>query len=193
MDRLQELATAGVENVSRGLTEMFSTSVTVTAMHVRVAPLHEAPNMFGDPELEVVAVYLEAQGDITGHMLLMMQVETSFELCDILLEQPPGTTGELGEMEISALGEVGNIVGSFFLNSLADRGGLRLHITPPGVLCDMAGAALNLAITEVAMVADEAVVIDAHFDHRGRRLPAWFLVFPDPVHLRTALNQGQAQ
>jgi chemotaxis protein CheC len=144
--------------------------------------------LIGDPEMEIAGVYLEAAGEIPGQMLLLMHLPTAFQFCDILLELPPGATQELGELEISALGEVGNIVGSFFLNSLADNVGLTLHITPPGIVCDMAGAAIDLALVGVAMYADEAIVIDANFEAQGRRLPAWFLVFPEPEHLQHILG-----
>lgn len=190
MHRLQELATAAVGNVSRGLTEMFSAVVAVTALHVRVVPLNEVSDIVGSPDLEVVVIYLQADGAIPAHLLLLMEYPTALDLCDALMEQEPGTTEELGEMEESALGEVGNIVGSFFLNSLAENTGMRLDITPPAVGCDMAGAAMSAALAEVAMFADEAVVIDANFEHKGRRLPAWFLAFPSPDQLRAALDQG---
>jgi chemotaxis protein CheC len=190
MGRLQELASAAVSEVSRGLTEMFSAVVSVTAMHVRVVELSEVPALVGSPELEVVAVYLVAEGEIPSHLLLLMEYPTALELCDILLEQPAGVTEALGEMEASALGEVGNIVGSFFLNSLAANVGVHLPITPPIIAADMAGAAIGMALTEVAMFADEAVVIDANFEHQGRRLPAWFMAFPQPEQLRAALAKG---
>lgn len=190
--QLQDLTSMAVGNVSRGLTEMFSAEVEVTAMQIAVVPLGEVGSLLGDPEMEVVAVYLVAEGDIRGHLLLLMQIPAAMALCDILLEQPAGTTTELGEMEISALGEVGNIVGSFFLNSIADHEGLRLQVTPPGVFCDMAGAAINVALLDVAMHADEALVIDANFEHRGRHLPAWFLAFPEPGQLHELLTAGGA-
>jgi chemotaxis protein CheC len=192
MQRLQTMVQAAVGNVSRGLTEMFGADVSVTAVHIRTVPLSEVPALVGSPELEVAAIYLTAEGDIPAHLLLLMPVPAAEDLCDVLLEQPEGMTTEFGEMEISALGEVGNIVGSFFLNSLADNSGLRLMITPPAVFCDMAGAAINLALLEVAMFADEAVVIDANFEHKGRHVPAWFMAFPDPDCLSTILSQGAA-
>lgn len=191
-DRLQSLVGAAMGNVTRGLTEMFAADVAITALHVRTVPLGLISSLFGSPEQEVAAVLLAAEGELNATMLLMMPLLTAYELCDILLEMPAGTTVELDEMSCSALGEVGNIVGSFFLNSIADEEGLCLHITPPGLLCDMAGAAIDLAVMEVAMIADEAVVIDAVFEHRGRHLPAWFLAFPDPARLSAILHERVA-
>jgi chemotaxis protein CheC len=190
--RLAALVDAAMQRVTGALTEMFGATVTVTAVHIRAVPLAEAGVLIGNPELEVAAVYLGAAGELPGHLLLLMPLDAARELCDVLLEQPPGTTTTLGEMETSALGEVGNIVGSCFLCSLADRSGLRMQVTPPGVFCDMAGAAISLALLEVAMYADEVIVIDAGFLHQGRHLPAWFLAFPEPSHLAAVLAGGGA-
>ncbi len=190
--RLAALVDAAMQRVTGALTEMFGATVTVTAVHIRAVPLAEAGALIGNPELEVAAVYLGAAGELPGHLLLLMPLDAARELCDVLLEQPPGTTTTLGVMETSALGEVGNIVGSCFLCSLADRSGLRMQVTPPGVFCDMAGAAISLALLEVAMYADEVIVIDAGFLHQGRHLPAWFLAFPEPSHLAAVLAGGGA-
>ncbi len=190
--RLTALVDTALRRVSEALTEMFGAAVAVTAVHIRSVPLAEAGGLVGSPEQEVAAVYLGAAGGLPGHLLLLMPLTAALELCDVLLEQPPGTTTALGEMEASALGEVGNIVGSCFLCSLADRSGLRMQVTPPGVFCDMAGAAISLALVEVAMYADEVIVIDAGFLHQGRHLPAWFLAFPEPAHLAAVLARGGA-
>jgi chemotaxis protein CheC len=188
--RLAALVDAALRRVTGALTAMFGADVAVTAVHIRTVPLAEAGGLIGSPEMAVVAVYLGAAGELPGHLLLLMPLAAALELCDVLLEQPPGTTTVLGEMEASALGEVGNIVGSCFLCSLADRSGLRMQVTPPGVFCDMAGAAISLALLEVAMYADEVIVIDAGFLHQGRHLPAWFLAFPEPSHLAAVLARG---
>jgi chemotaxis protein CheC len=188
MQRLQDLTADAVANISRGLTEMFNTDVAVTALHVRTVPLNDVSRLIGDPELEVVGVYLVAEGDMTGQMLLILEYGAALQLCDMMLEQPPGTTTALDELETSALAEMGNIVGSFFLNSFADSAGLRVQVSPPGVLRDMAGAAVDVAVVEIAMTADDALLIDANFEYRGRNLPAWFLAFPDPEHLDAVLG-----
>lgn len=192
LQRLRALATAALASVSRGLTEMFSADMTVVVERVHAAPLGRVGDALADPELEVIVIHLVADGGILTHLLVLMQVATAMDLVDVLLELAPGTTIALGELETSALGEVGNIVASIFLNSLADSMGMRLVVTPPKVVRDMAGAAIDTALVEVAMFADEAVVIDATFAYQGRKLPAWFLAFPEPGQLRAALGEGAA-
>ena len=188
LSRLRPLCDAAVANISRGLTEMFGATMRITALDVRTLPLAEAGMLLGDPESEVVGVYLGSQGLFSAHLLLVMSAAVARELCDILLELPPGETTVIGDLEASALCEMGNVAGSFFLNALSERTGNTLMITPPLLLHDMAGVAIAAVLTEVAATADETVVIDAGFQHEGRSLPAWFLTFPEPAQLHELLR-----
>ena len=71
------------------------------------------------------------------------------ELIDLQIGLVPGSTRNLGEMELSVMGEMGNITGSFFLNALADATNLTLAPSPPAVMVDMAGAILDIALAEI--------------------------------------------
>lgn len=186
--RLHVLCDAAVENISHGLTEMFGATMRVTALNVRSVPLSQAGNLLGDPELEVIGIYLAAQGAFSAHLLLLLELPVARQLCDILLEQPPDATQALSDLDLSALAEMGNIAGSFFLNSLAENLDRRIMVTPPEVLHDMAGAAIATVLLDVAAATDAAIVIDAGIEHEGRRLPAWFLTFPQPDDLQELLR-----
>ena len=56
---------------------------------------------------------------------------------------PIGETQELGGMEASTLGEMGNVTASASMNSLADSTGLRLMPSIPTVMEDMAGSLMQ--------------------------------------------------
>jgi chemotaxis protein CheC len=186
------LAAAAVESVARGLTEMVGAEVRVTTLDIRRLSLTDVAKTVRDHDREVVGVFLAGDGGMSGYVLLLVDLSVAFTLCDVVLEQSPGTTTTLGELQLSALGEVGNVAGSFFLNTFADAVGQRLAISPPAVLRDMAGAVIHLALVDVAAYTDEAVVIDAGFEHQSRGLVVWFLVFPHPLHLAGLLDREAA-
>jgi chemotaxis protein CheC len=190
--RLRRLAAAAVESVARGLTEMVGDEVRVTALDIRRLSLTEVAETVRDHGREVVGVYLAGEGGMSGYLLLLVDLSAALTLSDVVLEQPPGTTTTLGELQLSALGEIGNVAGSFFLNSFADAAGQRLTISPPEVLRDVAGAVIHLALVDVASYTDEAIVIDAGFEHQSRGLVVWFLVFPHPLHLAGLLDREAA-
>jgi chemotaxis protein CheY-P-specific phosphatase CheC len=106
-------------------------------------------------------------------------------LVDMLMGQTEGTTVELGEIEISALAEAGNVAGSFFLTTIADWSGQMLPPTPPVVIHEMCGAILGTLASELALQAhDKAMVIDAQFTCDGHVVDASFFMFPGDELIR---------
>jgi chemotaxis protein CheC len=102
----------------------------------------------------------------------------AYGFVDMLMGTPAGTTQSLGEMEASALGELGNVVGSSFLNELADATGLRLMPSPPSVMTDMAGALLDIIAADILLTQDDAFVAEATFHAPDRDITGQFFVIP---------------
>jgi chemotaxis protein CheC len=90
----------------------------------------------------------------------------------------------LSELEKSALGEMGNVMGTFFLNTIADRTHCELRPTPPSVAMDMTGALLDAPLAEIMMETDEIVLVDALFGTQDRQISGTFVVMPAPVLLK---------
>ncbi|MDI7247599.1 MAG: chemotaxis protein CheC [Bacillota bacterium] len=82
-------------------------------------------------EEPTIGVKIGLTGDVTGDVILIFPRPSAHRLVDILMGNEPGTTSGLTEMGGSALCEVGNLAGSFFLNSLAEATGLRAMPAPP--------------------------------------------------------------
>ena len=114
------LVSEGSANAIIGLSQMIGQDIQVTSLNAKVVPVNETPDLVGGWEEVTLGVYLAVTGDATGHMFMVYKPETAMALADLLMGEPPGTTKNLEEMEESALGEVGNIMGSFFLNALLD-------------------------------------------------------------------------
>ena len=107
------------------------------------------------------------------------------------MEQEPGTTTELGEMETSALGEMGNIIGAFFLNAIADATGLDLRPLPPSVMTDMAGALLDVVTADILMTSDETYLAESTFQVDGREISGVFFVIPSEELLNALIEAEQ--
>ena len=80
-----------------------------------------------------VGIRIGLTGDVTGDVMLIFPRLSAYRLVDILMGDEPGTTSSLTEMGGSALCEVGNLAGSFFLNFLAEATGLRAMPAPPAL------------------------------------------------------------
>jgi chemotaxis protein CheC len=182
------LVSKGIANSISGLSQMVGQDIKPTALNPQVVEIRDVPDMIGGAETLTVGVYLRVSGDASGHMVLVYKPQAAYELLDMLLGLTPGTTREIDEMAESALGEMGNIMGSFFLNSLADSTGMSFFPSPPAVMMDMAGAILNVALAEIMMETDEACIVEATFGTSDQQVNGTFLVMPS-LELLDALRE----
>ena len=172
------LVSKGIGNSISGLSQMVGQDIKATSLKPQVVAIKDVPDLIGGAEALTVGVYLRVSGDASGHMVLVYQPQAAYELLDMLLGLTPGTTKEISEMGESALGEMGNIMGSFFLNSLADSTGMSFYPSPPAVMMDMAGAILNVALAEIMMETDDACIVEAMFGTADQQVNGTFLVMP---------------
>jgi chemotaxis protein CheC len=176
-----EVFHGGFNNAVAGLSQMAGQEIKISRMEFKKIPIKNVTNLFGGPEALIIAVYLEISGKSNGQMVVIYEPRVAFDLVDLLLGQPAGTTRVLTEMETSTLGEVGNIMGSFFLNYISDNSGLSFHPTPPSVMMDMAGAILDRALAGLLEFSDDIYILETVFGTPNRQVSGTFLVIPEPV------------
>lgn len=180
---LRVLATEGIRSAAAGLSGMLGKAVVVSEPRVRLVPLTDIPTLLGGPEVEAVGIYLQICGGWVGQIMLIMPHDKALELVDLLMELPPGTTDQLGKLERSALAEVGNLTGSFFLNAVAQRLGLDIRPSPPAVMVDMVGAILDIVAAVSGGVAEHVLMLEGSFLRQSREVAVDFWVIPDPAAL----------
>ena len=173
-----KLAKVGSTTAVSGLSQMVNRDFKISTLNIEEVSLRNATNLIGKSEDKVIGVYLLFTGNATGHILLAFQPTTAYELIDMAMGVPNGTTKTLGEMERSVLGEMGNIVGTFFLNGVADCVGLRLMPSPPAVVEDMAGALIDSVLAEAFEQNESLFVIKLLFCCTGQEIEGRFLVLP---------------
>lgn len=164
LNHLRNVSRIGLDNASQALSTMTVGGTVLAAPQLSFLPLHLVPNIAGGPEAIVVGIYLGIEGDLAGHLMLLFEADSAARVADMLLEQPQGTTQELDELALSALGEAGNVTGSAYLNTLANRTGLKVVPSAPTVIMDMAGAILESIIAELYLFGDDVLVVGTEFN-----------------------------
>jgi chemotaxis protein CheC len=132
----------------------------------------DAIDMIGSPEEEVTGVVLGVVGEMEGIVLLLMRVADAAGLCNLL-----GVDAD-SEMGQSALGEIGNIVGTSYINALAQMTGLNIEPSPPQAATDMLGAIVSSVLAGVAGAEDVALVLDSDLEVEGEDCSLSFLMLP---------------
>ena len=173
---MMDIVNVGMNNAISGLSGMMCQQMEVTDIGLKKIAVKDVPDLFGGAEAMVVGIYLEISGDATGQMIVIYQPEVAFNHIYVLMGQALGTTSSLDELEVSALGEMGNIMGSYFLNSLADHAGVSLQPSPPAVMLDMAGAILDIALWQIMQENDNTFIAESSFKSCDTEINGQFLV-----------------
>lgn len=189
---LARMANLGIHNAARGMSAMVGENLTVTEPKVTAVPFYEIPSLLGGPETEAVGIYLRVEGSIPGQIMMVIPYQKALELADLTMGEPPGTTTELGPMERSALAELGNLTGSFFLNAIADTAGLAARPSPPAVIVDMVGAIMDIILATADVLSEEVLMVQAKFLRNGRETQADFWLIPDHHTIETIAKQIEA-
>jgi chemotaxis protein CheY-P-specific phosphatase CheC len=130
--------------------------------------------------MEMVGVYLHIKGDMDGQALLILPKTSALNLADLLMELPPGTTSSLGNVERSALAELGDVMVSYFLNAVAGLTGQPLLPTPPTVVVDMLTNVLDVFIPKRER-ENELMVMETFLNDTQGLVQARFWVLPNFV------------
>jgi chemotaxis protein CheC len=155
LDALRELANIGSGNAATALSSMIGRSIDVSVPNTLALPLADAVDEVGSPDTSATAVVLPIVGDLDAVVLMLFTTRDAETLCS-LLGVEAGT--ELGR---SALGEVGNIIGTAYVNALAAVTGLEVEPAPPQTATDMLGAIVETVIAQHAAQHDLALLLDS--------------------------------
>jgi chemotaxis protein CheC len=194
-DALREVANIGAGHAATALSQMIDRTIMISVPEVSVTPLEDVPGVIGDPEEVTAAVLMQMMGDLTGRTLLMFPSESADTLCDLLLRRPLGTTQTYGEMEESAIKEVGNILSSAYLNALSDFLGMMLVPSVPSMVVDYAAAVLTTTYLTFGSERDVVLCVETefHFKDEKEKVPAHFLLLPDMASLRAIFDAIRLQ
>ena len=177
---LLQMVNRGVNKAISGLSDMVGRPISVIDFGLKRMLVRNVPDLFGGPEALMVGVYLQSTGASEGHMIVGYEPEIACKLIGLVLGQAPDGVENLTEMEVSVLGEIGNVMGSFFLNTLADDTGVRLLPSPPAVMVDMAGAILDIPLAYTISQGDYTYLVTAAFSAPDGVIEGKFIVMPVP-------------
>lgn len=191
LDGLREISNMGAGHAATALSQMVGKRIMVDVPRIRILPIEEVGELTGDSSEVVAAVLLQMLGDLTGRTMQIFPADTAQRITGTLLGNSDLRFPEdFGEMERSALNEVGNIVAGAYLNALSDFMGMLLLTSVPSLSIDQAGAVLTSGYTEFGHQDDVVLCIDTAFalSERDEKMNGHFLLLPDPPSLQVILQ-----
>lgn len=177
-DVLREVGNIGAGHAAMALSTLLQSEVRMSVTSARICQFDEIAEEIGGAEAVIVAVFLRMSGDLSGNMMFLLSLASAKQLIQRLL--PGEEVEDFTELEMSALGEVGNILGGSYLNALSLLTSLRLQQSVPAVAIDMAGAVLDIGILMAGQVADSVVLIHTSIWQGTTNIDGHFFLLPDP-------------
>jgi chemotaxis protein CheC len=165
-----------IQQAANGLSQMIGQPVAAGAPRLVALSLGEIADYAGDPEAEMVGIYLLLGDDLPGQAILILTLTDALLLVDALLGEAAGTTNDLGDMERSALCEAGNLMIACFLNEVARFARSLLRPSPPAVMADMLGAILEV-VASAAPLQEQLLIVESELviPESSLRLGFWIL------------------
>jgi len=189
LEMLNTIASEGIKNAADGFSGMVGRRIEVSNPEIELVPLLTIPKIVGGLEDDAVGVYLRFEGDMMGQIMMIIPHQKALELVDLLMGLEKGTTIHLGSLERSALGELGNLCGTFFLNSIAKTVGASFRPSPPAIMVDMLGAILDIVVATAGGVNEHVLLMHANFMDGVRFVETDFWVIPDMKALNNLLKK----
>ncbi len=179
LDVLKEIGNIGAGNATTALAQMLQKKVDMMVPQAELLEFKEIGKLIGGEDTVMAGVYMVVEGDINGSMMFLLEKNSARHLVNQML----GGFGnpdsdEFGEMEISALKEIGNIMTGSYLNSLSDLTRMKIYPSVPEIAIDMAGAILSVPAIEFGVLGDKILMIQTRFTD-DIEIDGFFILVPD--------------
>ena len=183
-DVLKELGNIGAGNATTALAQLINCKVDMKVPQVRRLNFNELGALLGGEETILVSIYLQVEGDVEGSMMFVLSEDSALHLVNKLMSgmlgvpEKPIEECHFGEMECSAMKEVGNIITGAYLNALSSLTNMKIFPSVPQLGIDMAGAILSVPAAEFGVMGDNILLIQTQFSD-DIELDGYFILIPD--------------
>lgn len=186
LDVLKEIGNIGAAHAATALSTLLNKKIDMKVPKVEMVSYDDMMDLAGGPENVVAGIYLRIEGDVTGSMFFILPVEQANRFIKGLVQDNSldFQTGEVSELGVSAMQELGNILSGSYLSALSDFTSLKIYPTVPALSVDMVGAIVSFGLVEVSHVSDYVIVIDTAITEEstsdGESVKGHFFLLPDP-------------
>lgn len=188
IDVLKEIGNIGAGNAATSLSQMLSKRIDMNVPEVSILKYDDAIQSIGGAENVVVGILVSFNGDIDGVILFLLKKKFVHLILNSLMGTELSNFEDISEMELSALSEIGNIMVSSYVNSIATLTSMSIDITVPSLNIDMAGALLDSVAAEFAEAADKVIFIKEKYYCEEKTVYGNMLLLPSMSSLNKLLK-----
>jgi chemotaxis protein CheC len=183
-DVFKEIANIGSGNAATALSALLNRPIAQSLPEILLVPLSEVPQIMGGAEKVVVAGLLAISGEISGYLLMILDIDQAEKIIAMVAGEPAcdddgSALRRFSVFGKSVLSETVNIMGGSYLTAICDFTELEAAPSVPCLCVDMTGAVLNIAIAEIGKTGDYAILFRSELFNDNERIDGNLLLIPD--------------
>ena len=182
IDCLREIGNIGSGSAASSLSEMLGKTIEMKVPNVCVLEYQQIIDAMGGPEKVITGILVRLEGDIKGMMMFLLEDSFAQVVLSTFMNAENVQVTKLGDMELSVITEMGNIMAGSYLRALSTLTGLTMTV-------DMLGAIMSVPITEFAQVGDKVLFIDDGFKIDGVAIKSNIILIPEMESLETLMKK----
>jgi chemotaxis protein CheC len=189
IDILTEIGNIGMGNAATSFGVLLNEDVSIDLPKVKVCAFSDVVGYIGEPDELGVGAHLKFSGDARGVILFIMPAGDAEGIMDILVAEDDSDAPGLSELKLSGVKEIGNILASAYLGSIASLMGMKIDLSIPQIEVDTVGAMLAAPISEYRVPDSKVMFIKGSFSTKGRKLNGNIVMFVDMDMLRGIMDR----
>jgi len=182
LDVLKEIGSMGTAHAATALSKMVNKKVTMPPPNVSWLEFQDVADLVGGAENVLAAIFVSLSGNIQGMMMQLMTVDAAHNVAELVTGMKPPADRDVyvfDEMETSVIQEVGNIMLSSYLTSLAGLTNSQIKPSIPYMAVDMANSILSVPAIEFGRMADKMLFIESQIQIEGIEFSGNFVLVPN--------------
>lgn len=159
LDVLKEIGNIGAGNATTAIANMLGMKIDMNVPNIKLMEVSKLGTAVGAEDQTIVGIFLEVQNDIDGSMMFLLDIPSARYLVNKLMMTDASEDEPFGELELSALKEIGNIIAGSYLSALSSMTNLVIAPSIPYIAVDMAASILSVPAIEFGLQGDNALLI----------------------------------
>jgi chemotaxis protein CheC len=186
LEGFDRMAQQGAQEAADNITTMSGIETEIKIRRLNFVSLEAIPEEVADETL--VGVAFEFDGMPSGYVVFMFDEASAKEVAGAMLPNDPPDGEGLGEMERSAIMELGNIMASGLVDGWANVLDTTIDHSTPEYIHDVGSAAIDPIVIQLGENQDYAFVFDTRIEAADRDIDCDIFAIPDEDDLMRALD-----
>ncbi len=187
-DALVEIGNICAGNAATALSQLLKKRINIVVPQILLLPIEQVPAAVGGNNNLVAGLVLRVLGDLPSTIVFIFSQRDALVLASLMTGKPVSDTRVIGDLERSALKEIGLILTNAYLVALGSFVGMGFVPTVPELILDMAGAIIDYILIELSCKSEFALLIDSEFTEPTTSIKGHFFIIPNPEGLEIILK-----